>query len=72
MCSFSVLFLTSGFSLPASTLLRELNALAIPSLPESDPQILEHWGCTDEDLLDKLHRAIDFGLGRWLCVIQLW
>ena len=29
---------------PASTLLRGHFALAIPSLPETDPQILELWG----------------------------
>ena len=33
---------------PASTLLRGHMALAIPSLPEIDPQILERWGYADE------------------------
>ena len=33
---------------PASTLLRGLLALAILSLPETDPGILERWGCAGE------------------------
>ena len=33
---------------PASTLLRGHLALATPSPPETDPQILERWGCADE------------------------
>ena len=37
-------------------------ALAIPSLPETDPQILEHWGYADEDHLGKSFQAMDFGL----------
>ena len=37
-------------------------ALAIPSLFETDPQILECWGCADEVLLGKSFRAKDFGL----------
>ena len=37
-------------------------ALAIPSLPETDPQMLEHWGYADEDHLGKCIRAMDFGL----------
>ena len=37
-------------------------ARAIPSLPENDPQILEHWGYADEDHLGKCIRAMDFGL----------
>ena len=41
---------------PTSTLLRGHIALAIPSLPETDPQILEHWGCVDEDHLGKYIR----------------
>ena len=40
-------------------------ALAIPSLLETDPQILGHWGCADEDHLGKLFRAMDFGLECW-------
>ena len=35
------------------TLLRGHIALAIPSLLETDPQILEHWGYADEDRLGK-------------------
>ena len=37
-------------------------ALAIPSLPETDPQILEHWGYADEEHLGKSFQAMDFGL----------
>ena len=37
-------------------------ALAIPSLLETDPQILEHWGYADEDHLGKSFQAMDFGL----------
>ena len=33
---------------PASTLLHGHIALAILSLPDTDPQILEHWGYADE------------------------
>ena len=33
---------------PASTLLHGHIALATLSLPETDPQILERWGCADE------------------------
>ena len=47
---------------PTSTLLRGHIALAIPSLPETDPQILEHWGYADEDHLGKSFQAMDFGL----------
>ena len=47
---------------PASTLLHGHIALAIPSLPETDPQILDHWGYADEDHLGKSFRAMDFGL----------
>ena len=36
--------LTSGFSSPVSTLLREPSALATLSPPDTDPQILERWG----------------------------
>ena len=41
--------LVSGYILPFSTLLHGHIALAIPSLLETDPQILEHWGYADED-----------------------
>ena len=47
---------------PASTLLHGHIVLAIPSLPETDPQILEHWGCADEDHLGKSFQAMDSGL----------
>ena len=47
---------------PASTLLHGHIALAILSLPETDPQILEHWGYADEDHLGKSFQAMDFGL----------
>ena len=33
-----------------------------PSLPETDPQNLEHWGYADEDHLGKSFQAMDFGL----------
>ena len=46
----------------ASTLLHGHIALAIPSLLDTDPQILEHWGCADEDHLGKSFQAMDFGL----------
>ena len=47
---------------PASTLLRGHLALATLSPPETDPQILERWGCADEVHLGKYVRAKDFGL----------
>ena len=47
---------------PASTLLRGHPALATLSLPETDPQILERWGCADEVQLGKCIRAKDFCL----------
>ena len=46
----------------ASTLLRGHLALAIPSPPETDPQILERWGYADEDQLGKSFQAMDSGL----------
>ena len=46
---------------PASTLLRGHLALATLSLPETDPQILEHWGCADEDHLGNHSK-------RWILV----
>ena len=55
--------------LPASTLLRGHLALAILSPPETDPQILERWGCADEVHLGKYIRAKDFGL-EFLCDAQ--
>ena len=47
---------------PASTLLRGHFALATLSPPETDPQILERWGCADDVHLGKYIRAKDFGL----------
>ena len=47
---------------PASTLLRGHLALATLSPTETDPQILERWGCADEVHLGKYIRAKDFGL----------
>ena len=47
---------------PASTLLHGHIALAILSLLETDPQILELLGYVDEDHLGKSFQAMDFGL----------
>ena len=47
---------------PTSTLLHGHIALAIPSLLETDPQILEHWGYAGEDHLGKSFQAMDSGL----------
>ena len=52
----------SGYVWPASTLLHGHIALTIPSLLETDPQILEHWGYADEDHLGKSFQATDSGL----------
>ena len=52
----------SRYFWPASTLLHGHIALAIPSLVETDPQILEHWGYADEDHLGNSFQAKDFGL----------
>ena len=54
--------LLSGYILTFSTLLHGHIALVIPSLLETDPQILEHWGCADEDHLGKSFQAMDFCL----------
>ena len=54
---------------PASTLLRGHLALATLSPLETDPQILERWGCAHEVHLDKCNRARDFGLEFW-CDVQ--
>ena len=51
--------LISGYFGPASTLLHGHIALAIPSLLETDPQILEQWGYADEDHLGKSFQAKD-------------
>ena len=44
-------------------------ALATLSPPETDPQILERWGCADEVHLGKSIRAKDFGL-EFECDVQ--
>ena len=62
----------SEYILPFSTLLHGHIALAFPSLLETDPQILEHWGCADEDHLGKLLQAMVFGLECWRDVTRLW
>ena len=54
---------------PASTLLRGHLALATLSPPETDPQILDRWGCADEVHLGKYIRAKDFGL-EFKCDVQ--
>ena len=46
----------------ASTLLHGHIALAILSLPETDPQILDLWGYAHEVHLGKSFQAIVFGL----------
>ena len=51
-----------GYFWPTSTLLHGPIALAMPSLLETEPQILEHWGYADEDHLGKSFQAMDFGL----------
>ena len=61
---FSFKFVFKNFG-PTSTLLHGHIALAIPSLLETDPQILEHWGYADEDHLGKSFQAMDFGLEFW-------
>ena len=58
-------FTSEDISGPASTLLHGHIALAIPSLLETDPQILEHWGYADEDHLGKSFQAMVFGLECW-------
>ena len=60
------------YFLPASTLHRGHIALAIPSLPKTDPKILEHWGYADEDHLGKLIQAMVFGLECWRDVTRFW
>ena len=47
-------------------------ALATPSPPETDPQILEHWGHADEDHLGKSFQAMDFCLECQHDVRRLW
>ena len=50
---------------PDSTLLHGHIALATLSLPETDAQILEHWGYADEDYLGKSHSK------RWILVLNV-
>ena len=54
---------------PASMLLRGHLALATLSPPETNPQILERWGCAHEVHLGKYIRAKDFGL-EFECDVQ--
>ena len=64
--------LISGYFWPASTLLHGHIALAFSSLLETDPQILGHWGCADEDHLGKLLQAMVFGLKYKRDATRLW
>ena len=50
--------LTIKYCWPASTLFHGHIALAIPFLLETDPQILGHRGCADENHLGKYIRAV--------------
>ena len=61
----------SEYILPFSMLLHGHFTLAFLSLPETDPQILEHWGYADEDHLGKLLQATVFGLECWRDVTRL-
>ena len=60
-CSFMLFEFETHFW-PASTLLRGYLALATLSLPQTDPQILEHWGYVHDVHLGESFRAKDFGL----------
>ena len=71
MLLFDAPLILAGFW-PASTLLRGHLALAILSPPETDPQILERWGCADEVHLGKYIRAKDFGLEFYCDAQQPW
>ena len=68
---FYVTPLILGYFWPTSTLLHGHIALAIPSLLETDPQILEHWGYADEAHLGKPFQAIVSGLECWRDVPRL-
>ena len=61
--------LALGFSLPAFTLLREPNDIATLSPLEPDPQILERWGCADEDpwayFVERWILVSDFGIAQY-------
>ena len=60
-CSFDAPWILTHFW-PASTLLRGHLALATLSPLETDPQVLERWGCADDFHMDKYIRPKDFGL----------
>ena len=64
--------LASGYILSFSTRLHGHIALAFPSLLETDPQILWHWGCGDEDHLGKLLQATIWCLECWQNAIRFW
>ena len=70
-----MLFYLSPFILglfwPTSTLLHGHIALAILSLPETDPQNLERWSCADDDHLNKSFQAMVFGLECWCDATRL-
>ena len=55
---------------PASTLLHGHIALAIPSLLETDPQILEDWCYVDEDYPDKHSKRWVLDDFRSLCCMR--
>ena len=57
---------------PTSTLLHGHIALAFPSLLETDPQFLGHWGCADEVHLGKSFQAMVFGVECWRDATRLW
>ena len=64
--------LIPGYILPFFHAASRHLALVIPSLLETDPQILGPWVCADEDHLGKLLQATAFGLKRWRDVTRLW
>ena len=51
-----------GYFWPASTLLHGHIALAIPCLPETDPQNLEDWGYAEEDYVGNRTHRIGFSM----------
>ena len=61
-----VVFLTDGDRIPRAKRLKvpwdDGSQCYRSCLSETDPQMLEHWGCADEDHLGKLFHAMDFGL----------
>ena len=70
-CCFMFLLQFQDTSCYFSTLLHGHIALAFQSLLETDPQILGHWACPDEDHLGKLFKTIVFGLECWRDVTRL-